>query len=469
METYYQILEIEEKAEQQTVKKAYFKAIRKYPPDKEPERFQKIREAYEVLMDEEKRAEYDKQFDMDPAFRSAFCHAQELKQQGDYEEAIQCCNEVLHIAEEEEFLLLLGNLYYENDNAGKELKVFEKLVKKYPEKKDYQVYLARAYQHRTWWKKSLQILEQLQDENYQSLLFFDVYGEILKENEFFKNASVVYEKGKIYFEQSGQVEKHLQMYSVMQAEHIACELNREDHCIDSEKLCSFIENYIHFLQEQDENLYDLREGLFITAAVLQDEQYPQLRPYLNQICELAQKTAERGELEPEYRFTLNLAGDNLEVERISKDDKILPEIRKDIDQLYQFHRSIAAMKVMMESMLGQGDFFGGVESNLDEMEEYSEYQMMVLDLKLTILDYWNQAKEQMARVKEQYPVLQEILGDFVNDVLKESNSRQYLWNKYEKIFKKLNHVPASAQLVRADQDERFFDSVEEGKIGRAHV
>ena len=85
METYYQILEIEEKAEQQTVKKAYFKAIRKYPPDKEPERFQKIREAYEVLMDEEKRAEYDKQFDMDPAFRSAFCHAQELKQQGDYE------------------------------------------------------------------------------------------------------------------------------------------------------------------------------------------------------------------------------------------------------------------------------------------------------------------------------------------------------------------------------------------------
>lgn len=61
---YYQILGVSEKADKADIKKAYRKLARKYHPDVSDEadsedRFKEVNEAYEVLGDPEKRAEYD--------------------------------------------------------------------------------------------------------------------------------------------------------------------------------------------------------------------------------------------------------------------------------------------------------------------------------------------------------------------------------------------------------------------------
>ena len=61
---YYSILGVNEKADDKEIKTAYRKLARKYHPDvsKEKdadERFKEVGEAYEVLKDSEKRAEYD--------------------------------------------------------------------------------------------------------------------------------------------------------------------------------------------------------------------------------------------------------------------------------------------------------------------------------------------------------------------------------------------------------------------------
>src|ERR1700690_4546098 len=62
---YYQTLGVGKEASQDDIKKAYRKLARKYHPDLNPgdkaseNKFKELTEAYEVLNDEKKRAEYD--------------------------------------------------------------------------------------------------------------------------------------------------------------------------------------------------------------------------------------------------------------------------------------------------------------------------------------------------------------------------------------------------------------------------
>ena len=61
-EDYYEILGVKKDASKDEIKKAYWRLAQKYHPDKsggEAEKFKKINEAYQILSDEEKRAQYD--------------------------------------------------------------------------------------------------------------------------------------------------------------------------------------------------------------------------------------------------------------------------------------------------------------------------------------------------------------------------------------------------------------------------
>ena len=55
----YRVLEIERRADDATIKRAYFQLVRQYPPESAPEKFQEVRAAYEQLRNPESRARVD--------------------------------------------------------------------------------------------------------------------------------------------------------------------------------------------------------------------------------------------------------------------------------------------------------------------------------------------------------------------------------------------------------------------------
>lgn len=53
----FAVLGIDESADDAAVRAAYLAAVRKSPPDRDPEGFRRIREAYEAVRDRERRLE----------------------------------------------------------------------------------------------------------------------------------------------------------------------------------------------------------------------------------------------------------------------------------------------------------------------------------------------------------------------------------------------------------------------------
>ncbi len=57
----YEILGVAKDSDEKAIKKAYFKLVKKFSPEKEPEKFKEIREAYEYLTQEHVEEEYHQQ------------------------------------------------------------------------------------------------------------------------------------------------------------------------------------------------------------------------------------------------------------------------------------------------------------------------------------------------------------------------------------------------------------------------
>lgn len=58
MKSPFQILDVAQDADDETIKKAYLQKVKAHPPSRDPENFQQIREAYELIETKKKRIDY---------------------------------------------------------------------------------------------------------------------------------------------------------------------------------------------------------------------------------------------------------------------------------------------------------------------------------------------------------------------------------------------------------------------------
>jgi len=157
MKDYYSVLQVSKEAAASEIKKAYFGLVRKYPPDRYPEKFMQIREAYEILIDGNTRRQYDAMEAMPDIVKLYYYEAKKALEEGDSERAVSLLERVVEVYPDISLVnSLLGDAYLENGNSGKALQVFEELTAKEPGNAGFAGKLAHACLMRGWHKKAVE-------------------------------------------------------------------------------------------------------------------------------------------------------------------------------------------------------------------------------------------------------------------------------------------------------------------------
>jgi curved DNA-binding protein CbpA len=121
LRNYYEILGIETAADGKEVKRAYFAAVKKFPPERFPEEFKDIRAAYDCLFNPESRKAYD------------------LKQS---------------LSDNEKKFSDEADKHSGEGKTGLAVAACEKLYKSRPDSPEFSLKLAEAYLERGWHKKA---------------------------------------------------------------------------------------------------------------------------------------------------------------------------------------------------------------------------------------------------------------------------------------------------------------------------
>ncbi len=146
MEDYYGILGVARGASEKDIKAAYLKLLRKYPPEKDPAGFQRLRKAYETLSDAKTRAEYNAMSQHGDRINKLLEQGNQAIEDEKYPAAIKCFKEILTI---EPSLSLarnrLGLALLYNENFKEAATEYERLVKENPENAIFMYHLGVAY------------------------------------------------------------------------------------------------------------------------------------------------------------------------------------------------------------------------------------------------------------------------------------------------------------------------------------
>jgi tetratricopeptide (TPR) repeat protein len=130
----YALLEVAPDATPEQIKRAYAGMVRRHPPEKDPEQFKRIREAYEKLSDAHRRAEYDAHQIHGEEIDRLMNEAIEHKNKSEWKEAIRRFKRVALLSPGlESALNLLGICYTNDTNWDEAKKVYKALTDRHPD------------------------------------------------------------------------------------------------------------------------------------------------------------------------------------------------------------------------------------------------------------------------------------------------------------------------------------------------
>jgi tetratricopeptide (TPR) repeat protein len=135
----YKALELPASASPDEIRRAYYLMVRKHPPEKDPERFQEIRRAYETLSDEKARRDYDALQEHGDEISGLYSQAVHLMEQGHWETAAARLKHVLVLAPGNQSALnSLGVCLLHAEKFQRANEVYRDLVREHPDIALYQ-------------------------------------------------------------------------------------------------------------------------------------------------------------------------------------------------------------------------------------------------------------------------------------------------------------------------------------------
>ena len=124
---YYEILGVDPSVDPSELRKTYFRALKAHPVDKEPDLHQKIRQAYEILSDPQKRKEYDLSRESMGELTELLSQGQKFYSDDDYHQALKAFKKAAALSPTINAQSWLAKCYVKTDQLEKALKIFDSI------------------------------------------------------------------------------------------------------------------------------------------------------------------------------------------------------------------------------------------------------------------------------------------------------------------------------------------------------
>lgn len=443
MDDDYKVLGLMPGADKQEIKRSYFKLVRQYSPEKEPERFQEIREAYERLSrkNQEKKG-LDLEIPDEPLAKQMLQQMDNQMRNEDYEDAADTAEEALkYFGDCEGFLYYAAEAQLITGHSGKAVRYYEKLLKMYPDKNIYKEKLAGAYFERGYGVKAYQMFERAYQDGSRDMEFLFLFSMCCKErNRQDRGMEILW---NIVKEREGidrnLVTEYLEAYMGL----FALDVMSEERQLAA--IAEHLKNYLHeagrLMKKHEEDLLSI--AFFVSASVSGKTHCPEVDDLLDEIKRYVSLKEYKEEWEEMDRLLLE--------NRLEGDSRLGEEI-----SCWYYAYLLAP-----------------------EMYDYEIIKYTQLEAKLLLMERWPELKSQTDIVKAEYPILYEKMREFV-ELLESGADISYQKEKYLKEYDRLdrnisggryyelypqNRITAEDKLQWNSWDEGTFVRTEK-KVGR---
>lgn len=196
---YFQVLGLEEEDSLESIREAYLQKVKENPPEERPEEFKRIREAYEILNDPEKRREYVLHLQHGESIRELEEESRKILKENP-EKALKLLKEAQRLAPEK------NQLYYFGCTAGQLLGDEEVVVQQLQLLEEYLpvdnkgrakglIMKADIHFEREEYPEALQTLKEAEELGVeeQKREIYNLYGWVYMRMEEFKKAAQAFD------------------------------------------------------------------------------------------------------------------------------------------------------------------------------------------------------------------------------------------------------------------------------------